>query len=139
MAKELKTKKNKASVSSFINSVDDLQRKKDAKELLKIFKEATGLRPSMWGDSIIGYGSYHYKYASGQEGDWPLTGFSPRKANMTVYIMPGFKEYQAELKKIGKYKHSSSCLYFKKLEDIDIKILKKMIKDSVKVMKKRYS
>lgn len=135
---ELKTKKNNASVSAFINSVENEQRRKDAKELLKLFKEVTKMKPKMWGDSIIGFGSYHYKYASGQEGDWPLTGFSPRKQTMTIYIMPGFKKYANELKKIGKHKKSVSCLYVKKIEDIDTKILKKIIKDSVAQMKKNY-
>ncbi len=136
---ELKTKKNKGSVSKFVNSVQNEQRRKDAKELLKIFKDATGLKPSLWGTSIIGYGSYHYKSErSTQEGDWPLTGFSPRKANMTVYIMTGFKKYKGDLKKLGKFKTSVSCLYFNKLSDIDTKILKKIIKADLKEMKKRH-
>jgi hypothetical protein len=97
------------------------------------------MNPKMWGTSIIGYGSYHYKSErSAQEGDWPLTGFSPRKQNMSIYIIPGFKKYQAILKKIGKHKTSVSCLYINKLEDIDLKILENMIKDSVKEMKKMY-
>lgn len=137
---ELKTVKNKESVSAFINEVDDRQKRKDAKDLLKIFKEVTGKRPSMWGDSIIGYGSYHYKSdRSKQEGDWPLTGFSPRKQNISIYIMPGFKNYQALLKKLGKHKISQgSCLYVKKLEDIDVDTLKKLIKLSIEDMKKMY-
>ena len=135
---EIKTKKNNASVSSFIKSVENETRRKDSKELLKIFKEATGLKPKMWGTSIIGYGSYHYKSErSSQEGDWPRTGFSPRKANMSVYIMSGFKGYKDELKKLGKHKHSVGCLYFNKLEDIDTKILKKIIKKDFHVMKKK--
>lgn len=137
---ELKTKKNNASVSAFLNAVEDDQKRKDAKALLKIFKEATGMKPKMWGTSIIGFGSYHYKSErSSQEGDWPLTGFSPRKANLTIYIMPGFKQYASLLKKIGKHKISGgSCLYVKKLEDIDTTVLKRLIKDSIKEMKKRY-
>ena len=137
---ELKTKKNKTSVAKFISSVPDEQKQKDSKELLKIFKEATKEKPTMWGTSIIGFGSYHYKSErSTQEGDWPLTGFSPRKQQISIYIMPGFKNYKGLLKKLGKHKISSgSCLYIKKLEDIDKKVLKKLIKDSVKEMKKRY-
>jgi len=136
---ELKTQKNKTSVSEFITNLKDEQRRSDSKILLKIFKEATGLKPAMWGTSIVGFGSYHYKSErSAQEGDWPLTGFSPRKQNMTVYIMPGFKKFKAELKKIGKHKTSVSCLYFNKLEELDINILKKIIKASVIEMKKRY-
>ena len=135
---ELKTKKNKASVTKFIDSVEHKTRREDAKRLLKIFNEATGMKPAMWGTSIIGYGEYHYKSErSTQEGDWPLTGFSPRKASMTVYIMPGFDKYKKDLDKIGKHKTSVSCLYFTKLDNIDEKILKKMIKDSMEVMKKR--
>lgn len=138
---ELKTQKNKASVKDFIESVDNEQKRKDSYELLKIFKDATGMEPVMWGTSIIGYGSYHYKSErSTQEGDWPLTGFSPRKQQISVYIMPGFSDYEDLLKELGKFKISKgSCLYIKKLEDIDTKILAKLIKDSVKVMKKRYS
>jgi hypothetical protein len=134
---EIKTKVNKKSPRTFIAKVKNEQRKKDALALLKIFKKATGLTPKMWGDSIIGYGSYHYKSErSSQEGDWPLTGFSPRKRNMSIYIMPGFGKYKSLLKKIGKYKNSVSCLYINKLSDIDTKILEAIIKDSVKEMKR---
>lgn len=136
---ELKTQKTKISPSAFIASLKDEQRRKDSKALFKIFKEVTGLKPAMWGASIVGFGSYHYKSErSAQEGDWPRTGFSPRKQNMTVYLMAGFKNFKAELKKIGKHKTSVSCLYFNKLEDLDQTILKKMIKASVAEMEKRY-
>ena len=140
---ELKTKKNNASVSAFINKVPDEQKRKDAKELLKIFREATGKRPKMWGSSIIGYGQYHYKSErSSQEGDWPLIGFSPRKQQLSIYIMPGIKNYPQYLKKIGKHKAnlscSGSCLYIKKLEDVNVSVLKQLIKQSVKDMQKRY-
>ena len=93
----------------------------------------------MWGPSIIGFGSYHYKYDSGREGDAFLTGFSPRAQNMTVYIMPGFSKYEATLKKLGKHKLGKSCLYIKKLEDVDLDILTDIIKDSVEVMNARYN
>lgn len=136
---ELKTKKNKASVKKFIASVQDDQKRKDSEDLVKIFEEVTKMKATMWGTSIIGFGSYHYKSErSRQEGDWPLTGFSPRKQNLTIYIMPGFKDYEDLLAKIGKHKHSVSCLYIKRLSDIDIKILKQLIKKSVAEMKKRY-
>ncbi len=137
---EIKTLKTKASVSEFIKEVKDEQRREDAKKLLIIFKKATGLTPAMWGSSIIGYGSYHYKSErSTQEGDWPLTGFSPRKANLTVYTMPGFKSYTALLKKLGKHKVSGgSCIYINKLSDIDVATLTTIIKDSVREMKRRY-
>lgn len=135
---ELKTQKTKASVSKFVESVKHEQRRKDSKELLKIFAEATGKKPVMWGTSIIGYGEYHYKYASGQEGDWPVTGFSPRKQNLSIYIMPGFIKYGDLLNKLGKYKTSVACLYVNKLEDIDVKVLKQLIKKCVADMKKIY-
>jgi hypothetical protein len=138
---ELKTIKNKASVSEFIKAVQDPARREDAKELLLIFKKATGMKPVMWGTSIVGYGSYHYKSErSTQEGDWPLTGFSPRKANLTVYIMPGFKSYSVLLKKLGKHKVSGgSCIYIHKLSDIHVPTLTTIIKDSVKEMKRRHT
>jgi len=107
--------------------------------LLEIFIEVTGLEPKMWGTSIIGFGSYHYKSErSRQEGDWPLTGFSPRKQNLSIYIMTGFDDFKDILSKIGKFKNSVSCLYVNKLSDIDIEQLKKLIKQSVVAMKKRY-
>lgn len=133
---ELKTKKNEASVTDFIESVADEAKKQDSFKLLEIFKEATGDEPKMWGASIVGYGSYHYKSSrSTQEGDWPLTGFSPRKQSITIYIMPGFDKYKKELAQLGKYKTSVSCLYIKKLADVDLDVLKKIITDSAKVMK----
>ncbi|MBD3328820.1 DUF1801 domain-containing protein [Candidatus Peregrinibacteria bacterium] len=137
---ELKTKENNKNVVTFINELDDETKKSDSKKLLKIFEETTGYKPKMWGASIIGYGSYHYKSErSSQEGDWPLTGFSPRKANISIYIMPGFKKYEKLLTKLGKHKTSTgSCLYIKKLDDIDEAILKKIIDQSVKDMKNKY-
>lgn len=136
---ELKTKKNNASVSKFLKGVSNEQRKNDGLELLKIFESITGEKARMWGDSIVGFGQYHYKSdRSKQEGDWPLTGFSPRKASMSIYIMPGLKNYPELCKKLGKYKYSVSCLYVNKLSDIDINVLKKLIKQSVKDMKKKY-
>ncbi|TQV89182.1 DUF1801 domain-containing protein [Aliikangiella coralliicola] len=127
---ELKTKPNKASVLKFINSVEHQKRREDALTLLDVMSEVTGEKPMMWGNSIVGFGKMHYKYATGREGDWLRTGFSPRKANMTLYIMNGFTEYETLLKKLGKYKASVSCLYVNKLEDIDMEVLKKMIHHS---------
>lgn len=135
---ELKTKKTRASVSKFLNSVEHDQRKVDSFELLEIFKQVTKMQPKLWGDSIVGFGEYHYKSErSSQEGDWPLTAFSPRKRNMTVYIMPGFSKYQDLLDKLGAHKTSVSCLYFTKLENIDVKVLKQIIRRSVADMKKQ--
>lgn len=136
---ELKTKQNNTSVNIFISKVENEQQRKDCKKLLNIFKEVTNEKPRMWGNSIVGFGKYHYKSErSSQEGDWMLTGFSPRKNNISIYIMPGFEKYKELLAKIGKHKHSVSCLYIKKLEDIDVTILKKLIKMSVAEMKERY-
>lgn len=136
---ELKTKKTKASVVKFLASVESEQQRKDSLKLLEVFKQTTKMPPILWGDSIVGFGEYHYKSErSSQEGDWPLTGFSPRKRNMTVYIMPGFKNYQGLLSKLGKHKTSVSCIYFNKLEDIDVAILKQIIRKSVADMKKAH-
>jgi len=137
---ELKTKKSNASVSTFLKNVEDEQRRKDGLELLKIFKEVTKMRPKMWGSSIVGFGEYHYKSErSTQEGDWPLTGFSPRKRNLTVYIMPGFSNYQDLMSKLGKHKSSVSCIYFNKLSDIDVSVLKQIVRKSVSDMKNIYA
>src|SRR5688572_19077944 len=134
---EIKTKATKASVTDFIRGVPERKRG-DAQELLRLFKKVTGEKPKMWGASIIGFGSYHYKSErSAQEGEWPFTGFSPRKQNMTIYIMPGFKEQSDLLKKLGKHKKSVGCLYINKLEDVDLTILEKIIKRSLATMKKK--
>lgn len=133
---ELKTKKNDASVEKFLNSVDNEKKQADSKKILEIMKEETGDEPKMWGSSIIGFGSYHYVYDSGREGDWFEVGFSPRKQNISLYIMSGFDNYDDYLSKLGKHKTGKSCLYVNKLEDIDEKVLRKLIKDSVKFVKK---
>jgi hypothetical protein len=135
---ENKTIENKASVSAFLNSIDDPRRRSDAKKVAAIMRRVTGKPPRIWGTSIVGYGKYHYKYASGREGDFMLVGFSPRKQNLAVYIMPGFDEFQALMKKLGKYKTGKSCLYLKNLEDINVNVLEKLIERSVKAMRKRY-
>ena len=101
-------------------------------------QEVTGKEPKMWGDSIIGFDSYHYKYASGREGDWPIAGFSPRKQALSIYIMAGFKKYDELMQKLGKYKTGKSCLYVKKLEDVDREVLKKLIQESVEYMREKY-
>ena len=132
---ELKTKVNNASVEKFLNAVADEQARKDCYEILKIMKQVTKEEPKMWGASIVGFGSYHYKGASGREGDWMLTGFSPRKQNLTLYLMHGFDVHKDLLKKLGKYKTSMGCLYIKKLEDVDKKVLKELVAASVKRMK----
>lgn len=135
---ELKTKQNRASVSAFLKSVENDQRRKDSQELLAMMKAVTGKSPKMWGDSIVGFGTYHYRYKTGREGDWMVTGFSPRKQNLTVYIMPGFSKYQALLKKLGKYKTSVSCLYLNKLDDVDRKVLEQLVARAYQDMQKIY-
>ena len=127
---EVKTKVNDASVEKFINSTKDEQQKKDSLELLDLFKKTTKEEPKMWGTSIVGFGTFHYKGKSGREGDWFVMGFSPRKQNMTVYFCLGFKLLAPQLKKLGKFKTGVGCLYCRRLGDIDIKVLKEMIKET---------
>ncbi len=135
---ENKTKKTKVSVASFLGAIEDPRKRSDAKKVAAMMRRATGKRAKMWGSSIIGFGEYHYKYESGREGDFALVGFSPRKQNLVVYIMPGFDPFPALMKKLGKYKTGKSCLYLNKLDDVDHDVLEKLIGDSVKVMRKRY-
>ena len=136
---ELKTRKTRRSVPAFLKSVENEQRRQDSFALLEMFTQVTKMPPKLWGTSIVGFGEYHYESErSSQAGDWPLTGFSPRKRNMTVYIMPGFSKYQDLLAKLGKHTTSVSCIYFTKLENIDTKILRQIIRRSVADMKKKY-
>jgi hypothetical protein len=128
---ELKTKQNEGSVTEFLQAVPEERKRQDSFTILKLMQEITGQEPKMWGDSIIGFGTYHYKYASGREGDTPVTGFSPRKQNLTIYIIMGFDGYEALLKKLGKYKTGKACLYINKLDDIDMSVLKELIQASV--------
>ncbi len=133
---ELKTKPNDKDVNAFINTVTDTKKREDSFAILKLMKSVTKEEPKMWGDSIIGFGSYRYKYASGREGEWCLTAFSPRKQNLTIYIMTGFDKYDGLMKKLGKHKTGKSCLYIKKLDDIDTEVLKELITQSVEAMKR---
>lgn len=131
---ELKTQPNDGDVEQFLHSVDNKRRKQDSLVMLDVMKEVTGKEPKMWGGSIIGFGSYHYKYESGREGDWFLTGFSPRKQSLTLYIMPGFEKYDELMGKLGKYKTGKSCLYINKLDDVDMDVLKQLVAESVQHM-----
>lgn len=135
---ELKTKENKASVKDFLNSIENEQKRKDCFEVLKIMEAATGQKGSMWGTAVVGFGSYHYKYESGHEGDMCKVGFSPRKANITLYVMMGARADADILKKLGKHKVSGSCLHINKLADVDTAILKKVVKDAYEGMTKKY-
>jgi hypothetical protein len=136
---ENKTKPTKLNVDKFVASVKDENIIKDCYTIIDLMKSVTKKEPVMWGTSIIGFDSYHYKYESGREGDMCITGFSPRKQNLTIYLMPGFDIQKENLKKLGKYKTSKVCLYIKSLKDVDIKVLKKMIETSYEEMKKLYS
>jgi hypothetical protein len=135
---ENKTKATGASVTEFINSIDDKQKRADARKVAAMMRKATGKRAKMWGSSMVGYGTYHYKYASGREGDFMLTGFSPRKQALTVYIMAGFSNYGTLMKKLGKFKTGKSCLYIKRLSDVDEDVLQQLINGSVDYMRKHY-
>ena len=135
---ELKTKQNDASVSKFLNSIQDEEMRKDCKVLDKIMREVSGCKPKMWGSSIVGYDTYDYKYASGREGTWMIIGFSPRKTGLSVYLMPGYDLLKEDLDKLGPHKHGKSCLNIKRLSDIKLPVLKRMIKKDYQAMKKKY-
>lgn len=135
---ESKMKENDNSVTEFIENVENEKKKADAYQLLEIFEEVTGYKAKMWGPSIIGFGSYHYKYASGHEGDAPLAGFSPRKAKHTLYLAYESEEREQMLENFGKYTKSKACIYVNKLADIDINVLKKLIKQSVEIYQNLY-
>lgn len=137
MAKN-KTTETESSVVDFINTTDDETKRNDAFELVKIMQKATGFEPKMWGPSIIGFGSYHYKYASGHEGDAPLAGFSPRKAAISLYLYLPDEIREKLLSEFGKHKSAKGCIYIKKLADIDVEILKKMISTSINELQKQY-
>jgi len=132
---ELKTKPTNASVEKFLNQIPDEARREDCFKIAKMMEEITGCKPKMWGPSIVGFDTYHYKYASGQEGDWPIAAFSPRKQDLTLYILPGFQESKELMEALGKHRTGRSCLYIKRLSDIHVPTLKKLIRQSVKRMK----
>lgn len=135
---EKKTVANNRSVKTFLDTLVDDTKRKDCRDLLKMMQAVTGYKAKMWGESIVGFGRYHYKYASGREGEFFVTGFAPRKQDLTIYIMPGFANHTELLAKLGKHKTGKSCLYIKKLADIDRNILKELISRSVDYMRRRY-
>ena len=128
---ELKTKINDGDVEAFLNDITDTGKRQDCFTVLELLKKITGAEPEMWGASIVGFGNYQYKYESGREGDWFLAGFSPRKQNITFYIMSGFTKYDELLAKLGKHKTGKSCLHINKLEDVNLSILEEMIEKSI--------
>ena len=139
MAKSnLKTRANKGSVSAFLAKIKDKKTRDDCKTVLRMMKSATGAKPTMWGSAIVGFGKFHYESRSGQVGDWFLTGFSPRKQYLTLYIMAGFKQHADLMKKLGTYKTGVGCLYLKSLDDVQPRALESLIKRSVKHMKVLY-
>lgn len=135
---ENKTKQTEVSPADFVAGVDHPVRRADGEFLLKWFGEITGLKPKMWGPSIIGYGRYHYKYDSGREGDFMITGFSPRKANLVMYIMPGYRDMSDKLERLGKHRIGKSCLYINKLADVDLDVLREIVEDGVAYMRGKY-
>ena len=132
---ELKTQENDASVNDYLNSVEDKKKREASFKVKELMEEVTGEEARMWGDSIVGFGHYHYKYASGREGEWMLTGFAPRKRNLTLYILSGFEEYDDLMQKLGKHSTGKSCLYINKLEDIDLDVLRELVDKSVQHMR----
>ena len=131
---ELKTQKNDKDVEAFLNNVEDEKKRADSFAILKLMEDVTGEKATMWGDSIVGFGNYHYKYASGREGEWFLTGFAPRKQNLTLYITSGFEHFDSLMEDLGKYKTGKSCLYINKIEDVDLDTLRELIQRSVQHM-----
>lgn len=134
MAYELKTKATDADVEAFLNAVPDERKRRDSFAILEMMRDVTGDEPKMWGPTIVGFGSYHYKYASGHEGDMALAGFSPRKQNLTLYIGGGFDSYEDLLARLGKHQVGKACLYIKKLDDVDQDVLRKIVERSVEHM-----
>ena len=134
---DLKTRPSRKSVDKYLNAVENDRRRQDSLVLLQLMQKVTGEDPVLWGDSIVGFGSYHYQTKAGTEGDWPLTGFAPRKANLVVYIMAGFSRYDELLARLGKHKHGKSCLYINKLADVDLEVLEALVGESVAYVKEK--
>ena len=132
---ELKTKPTAKSVQDYLDSIEDPVRQADCRTISLMMEELTGSKPRMWGDSIVGFGDYHYKYASGREGDWFLAGFSSRKQSLTLYVMGYLERFTDILADLGKYKHGKGCLYIKKLDDVDQEVLKRLIQTSIERLK----
>jgi hypothetical protein len=135
---ENKTKMTEASVSDYLSAIEDEGRRKDCEALAQLMTRATRMQPKMWGTSIVGYGNYHYKYASGHEGDSCLTGFSSRKAAITVYVMGDFTGKRELITRLGMYKMGKGCIYIKKLSDVDPKVLEQIVAGTVAELKRRY-
>ena len=135
---ELKTRPGDRSVREFLDSITDEARRRDCRTVLRIMQKVTGSKPRIWGTNIVGFGSYHYKYASGREGDWFLTGFSPRRRDLTLYLMPGLVGFEALLGRLGKHKTGVACLYVKSLDDIRLPVLEELVRRSVRRLRAMY-
>ena len=135
---QLKTQPTDKSVKAFIEAIENEERRQECLQLLSWMKKITQTEPKLWSNNIVGFDSYHYKYATGREGDWFITGFSPRKQALTLYIMAGFDRYDELMAKLGKYKTGKSCLYIKRLSDVEEAVLKELITESVAYMRKQY-
>lgn len=138
MAKTNKTRETEANVDTFLESISDEKKRADCATVCRMMEKLTGSEPKMWGASMVGFGNYHYKYDSGHEGDWFLAGFSPRKANLTLYLMAGYDHFPELMKRLGKYKTGKSCIYINKLEDINLEVLEELIASSVKRSKETH-
>ena len=136
---EMKTRETKESVDAFLDKATDAKTRRECDTIMRIMKRVTGAPPRMWGPSMVGFGTYSYKYETGREGEYFITGFSPRKSNLTLYVMPGFEQYPQLMKKLGKHKTGKSCLYVKTLDDIDLGVLEELIETSVADMKRTYN
>ena len=136
---ELKTKQTEQSVDAYIDAIADDVRRQDCRTLVELMSKATSAEPRMWGTSMVGFGSYHYKYDSGHQGDAMLTGFASRKPNLTLYVMPGSEGHESLLAKLGKHKAGKGCLYVKRLADIDLAVLAELVTLSVEKLRQRYS
>jgi hypothetical protein len=135
---ELKTRPSEESVDAFLDRIEDAQRREDCRTLVRLMRRVSRVDPKMWGSSMVGFGEYHYKYASGHEGDAFLTGFAPRKSDLTLYLMPGFEGKEALLAKLGKHKTGKACLYLKRLADVDMGVLEQLVSTSVEELRRRY-
>jgi hypothetical protein len=133
-----KTQPTKASVTAYINAIESTERRADARKVAAMMRRATGKRARMWGPAIVGYGTYHYRYESGREGDFMITGFSSRKQALTVYVIPGFEKFETLMSRLGNFKTGKSCLYIKRLSDVDEKVLERLINESVQYMREHY-
>ena len=135
---QLQTTPNEASVQEFLDSVDDETKRRDCQVLVELMGRVTGEPPKMWGPAIVGFGTYHYRYESGREGDWFVVGFSPRKQSLSLYLMSGFGDHDELLARLGKHSTGKSCLYVKRLDQIDLDVLEEMVVRSVEEVRRRY-